>query len=445
MSNENYFHEEFYSSPPPSQKRLLNDSPRRPLQEITRLPETPERDRCDELNSDDFVRTSDVGYLSSERSSIYTANPIVIMGSYEKPITLGRGGASTIKIGRRNRQISRTHVSIQYNPDKDHFELLVVGLNGARVDDVHYRQHERALLEDDSFVDILGDHIIFRQPSPPLRFDKEIAKTVLINPQSLFDDEFEQPPKKRQCNETEEKVEEVEKKQTIQEEGKKQLNVTCLSEEDDDEIAAIKKETTSEGMPSTDSIDNKDDKKKDDNAVVSTGNDGNQKENLAEGMQDYSEVIIDALVFSRKSSMPVSDICSRIMSSNPTYKLQSREVWIERIQRELKEKPFFGEIVRKGKTADGSPKENLYYYNGDLDPVEWRRATYTQVGRSARKCTLQDKQYFWKIPPKLGRNRSSYIPPPAKAYTAPSSSSSLSQSMKRTRAEKENEDEYAEK
>lgn len=81
----------------------------------------------------------------------------------------------------------------------------------------------------------------------------------------------------------------------------------------------------------------------------------------------------------------------------------------------LKEKPFFGEIQRKGKTADGSPKENLYYYNSELDPVEWRRSTYTQVGRSARKCTLKDKQYFWKIPPKLGRHRSSYVPPPTNA------------------------------
>lgn len=111
--------------------------------------------------------------------------------------------------------------------------------------------------------------------------------------------------------------------------------------------------------------------------------------------------------------MPISDIYTRILKANPTYAKQPREVWIERIRSVLKEKPFFGEIKRKGKTADGSPVENLYYYNSDLDPVEWRRATYTQVGRSARKCTLKDKQYFWKIPPKLGRHRSSYIPPSA--------------------------------
>jgi hypothetical protein len=118
------------------------------------------------------------------------------------------------------------------------------------------------------------------------------------------------------------------------------------------------------------------------------------------------------LVFSKKSSMPISDICSRIMKTNPSYKTQDRTMWTRRIERVLKEKAFFGEIVRKGKTADGSPKEHLYYYNSDMDPVEWRRATYTQVGRSARKCTLQDKQYFWRIPPKLGKNRHAYIPPP---------------------------------
>lgn len=111
--------------------------------------------------------------------------------------------------------------------------------------------------------------------------------------------------------------------------------------------------------------------------------------------------------------MPISDICSRILKANPAYAKESREIWIERITSVLKERPFFGEIQRKGKTADGSPTENLYYYNSELDPVEWRRATYTQVGRSARKCTLKDKQYFWKIPPKLGRHRSSYIPPSA--------------------------------
>ncbi|KAG0170463.1 hypothetical protein DFQ28_002086 [Apophysomyces sp. BC1034] len=406
----------------------MSNSLRRPLQEITRLPETPERDGNDEPNSDDLIRTSDVGYLSPERSSIYTSNPIVIVGSYDKPITLGRGGASTIKIGRRNRQISRTHVSIQYNSEQDRFELIVIGLNGATVDDVPYRQHERALLDDNSFVDVLGDHVIFKQPPPPLRFDKEMAEKMTTNPRNLFDDELEQPPKKRQYNEIEHKKQD----ERHERDDNELLNDSMPSANEDHECSARKEVSQTEKIQT---CEKQDDQEKDAHEMQSMEDDEDQTGDSVEVDQDYSEIIIDALVFSRKSSMPVSDICSRIMSSNPVYKAQSCEMWIERIQRVLKDKPFFGEIVRKGKTADGSPKENLYYYNGDLDPVEWRRATYTQVGRSARKCTLQDKQYFWKIPPKLGRNRSSYIPPPAKAYTPSSPSSS-----KRTKINKEQED-----
>jgi hypothetical protein len=132
--------------------------------------------------------------------------------------------------------------------------------------------------------------------------------------------------------------------------------------------------------------------------------------------------------------MPISDIYTRIMTTHPTYKAQSQSLWLETISIVLKDNEFFGQITRKGKTADGTPKENLYYYRSDKDPVEWRQATYTQVGRSARKCTLQDKQYFWKIPPKLGRNRSSYVPPPAQ-----------SQDSKRSRNKQDDEEESSNK
>lgn len=115
--------------------------------------------------------------------------------------------------------------------------------------------------------------------------------------------------------------------------------------------------------------------------------------------------------------MSPSDICSRILSERSRHKGNKSDAsslqWMERIQAALKTEPFFGEIVRKGKTADGSPKENLYYYNSEVDPVEWRRKEYTRVGRSARKCTLQDKQYFWRIP-KLARNHQNHTSPNSK-------------------------------
>ena len=115
--------------------------------------------------------------------------------------------------------------------------------------------------------------------------------------------------------------------------------------------------------------------------------------------------------------MSPSDICSRILSDRSRRKANKSDAsslqCLERIQTTLKSEPFFGEIVRKGKTADGSPKENLYYYNSEVDPVEWRRKEYTRVGRSARKCTLQDKQYFWRIP-KLARNHQNHTSPNSK-------------------------------
>lgn len=59
--------------------------------------------------------------------------------------------------------------------------------------------------------------------------------------------------------------------------------------------------------------------------------------------------------------------------------------------------PVIGCVKRLGKTADGSPKENLYYYKPDLDPDQERRKKYSDVGRSARKCTMKDTQYFFRV------------------------------------------------
>lgn len=56
-----------------------------------------------------------------------------------------------------------------------------------------------------------------------------------------------------------------------------------------------------------------------------------------------------------------------------------------------------GCVKRLGKTADGSPKEDLYYYKPDLDPDQERKKRYSDVGRSARKCTMKDTQYFFRV------------------------------------------------
>lgn len=98
-------------------------------------------------------------------------------------------------------------------------------------------------------------------------------------------------------------------------------------------------------------------------------------------------------VYTRKSTMTCTDIGNRL-----------RDYTISEVSRVLSGSGMIGRIQRLGKTADGSPKEDLYYYKPDLDPDQARKKRYSDVGRSARKCTMKDTQYFFRVnlkPPSL--------------------------------------------
>lgn len=151
-------------------------------------PDSPDYLEKEFTNSDDLEATSNLYGSSLEMNQQAVRRHrqhLIIVGSHEKRVTLGRGGASTVKIGRRNRQISRIHVSISYSEENEKFELLVVGLNGACVDQIQYAQHEIATLENDSFIDILGDHFYFKVPPPPLNFNN-IKQDVIVNKKDIF-------------------------------------------------------------------------------------------------------------------------------------------------------------------------------------------------------------------------------------------------------------------
>lgn len=399
------------------------------------LPDSPDYSEKYCTNSDDLQPTSDLHASSLVVDAALSSNNVIV-GSHEKTVTLGRGGSNTIKIGRRNRQISRTHVSITFSQQNQQFELTVIGLNGACIDNVTYAQHAIAILQNDSFVDVLGEQFHFKIPPPPLNFDniKDDAPVVINKNTDILREMSPQAEEEEEEEEEQEVVVEEEEQEPIimEKETPFVLENAVL-----EQIIQVEEEEEYPQELVPDDVLSCEEKELSPEPVITKKKAEPLQENRQlveeEDTHDYAEVIIDALgkiflslkkskisftnarlsVFSRTSSMPISDICSRILKGNPVYAKQPRALWIERIRTVLKEKPFFGEIQRKGKTADGSPTENLYYYNSELDPVEWRRATYTQVGRSARKCTLKDKQYFWKIPPKLGRHRSSYIPPPA--------------------------------
>lgn len=141
-------------------------SPKRAPSSQQVLPDSPDYVDKYNTNSDDLRLTSNLN-SSVSINHLSRQQNLIIVGSHEKPITLGRGGACTIKIGRRNRQISRVHISIAFNSQNEQFELTVLGLNGACVDNIPYEQHGVAPLEDNSFVDVVGDQFHFKMPPPP--------------------------------------------------------------------------------------------------------------------------------------------------------------------------------------------------------------------------------------------------------------------------------------
>lgn len=170
------------------------------------LPDSPEDIERYAMHSDDLQPTSDLH--SSTLQSV--SAKIVVVGDYQKPITLGRGGASTIKIGRRNRQISRIHISIEYNNESQHFQLTVLGLNGASVDHVRYGQHAIVVLEDHSFIDVLGDHIEFRIPPPP----RDEKSEELFNKECVEEEKSEEGFKEEKAdNLSIERIEEIAKEE----------------------------------------------------------------------------------------------------------------------------------------------------------------------------------------------------------------------------------------
>lgn len=134
------------------------------------------------FSSDDLVDTSrlkpndEQNYEEEEQQRVDvvfqqrpTKQPIILLGGTE-PITIGRGSDAIIKIGKRNRQISRIHARIEFKPDVNRYEFIVVGLNGAMVDNVIYRQHERIELEDGANINILGSKITFMYPDLGMLF-----------------------------------------------------------------------------------------------------------------------------------------------------------------------------------------------------------------------------------------------------------------------------------
>ncbi|KAF9166460.1 hypothetical protein DFQ26_007848 [Actinomortierella ambigua] len=127
---------------------------------------------------------------------------------------------------------------------------------------------------------------------------------------------------------------------------------------------------------------------------------------------DYTEMIIDTLVFARKKkSMTLSELYDEMMVSQPSLvKAHDPVAFKEELLQSLSGAKCVGKIARKGKDAYNKPLESQWYYIPEMDHNVMRKLTRQEVMPSARKCTLKDKQYFFKMPPKLPYHRKSTSP-----------------------------------
>ncbi|KAG0309132.1 hypothetical protein BGZ98_005071 [Dissophora globulifera] len=134
--------------------------------------------------------------------------------------------------------------------------------------------------------------------------------------------------------------------------------------------------------------------------------------NTAKSPVDYTEMIIDTLVFARKKkSMTLTELFEDMIASQPSLmSTQDSEEIKEQMLQCLTAARCVGKITRKGKDAYNKPLENQWYYIPECDHNVMRKQTRQEVMPSARKCTLKDKQYFFKMPPKLPYHRKSTSP-----------------------------------
>ncbi|KAG0241466.1 hypothetical protein B0O80DRAFT_530783 [Mortierella sp. GBAus27b] len=132
---------------------------------------------------------------------------------------------------------------------------------------------------------------------------------------------------------------------------------------------------------------------------------------------DLTEMIIDTLVFARKKkSMTLSELFDEMIASQPSLvATQTQEEVKEQMLECLGAARCVGKIARKGKDAYNKPLESQWYYIPECDHNAMRKQTRQEVMPSARKCTLKDKQYFFKMPPKLPYHRKSASPYAVKA------------------------------
>ncbi|KAJ2156645.1 hypothetical protein GGF46_005045 [Coemansia sp. RSA 552] len=113
------------------------------------------------------------------------------------------------------------------------------------------------------------------------------------------------------------------------------------------------------------------------------------------------DLVIETMVFSARTSHTVSDLLRDIARRDGAGDDATR-LWRHHLTLALFHNRCFGRVERRVKDASDRRAEDRWYYDAARDDCAARRENFGGlVRRTARRCTLRDKQYFFKPVPKL--------------------------------------------
>ncbi|KAK3818408.1 MAG: hypothetical protein J3Q66DRAFT_282476 [Benniella sp.] len=320
---------------------------------------------------------------------------IPLYGAYNASVIVGRGSQATLNLGRINRQVSRRHAVVQWNESVGSFQITVLGQNGVRINGAGYPSGEEARLKDGDIVDLVGVKMVFRAPNK--------KSTAPTKPEVV-----DKNTKQKATSSVKEK--DHEGKASVASPKKEKSKTT----KDSDPIVT-KSPKVKDVPPSTTESTKAKESHQQPSTTTKTAKAAAPKTLAAQPVastMDYTEMIIDTLVFARKKkSMTLSELFDEMIASQPSLMAtQTSEEIKEQMIKCLSASRCVGKITRKGKDANNKPLENQWYYIPEYDYNTMRKQTRQEVMPSARACTLKDKQYFFKMPPKLPYHRKSTSP-----------------------------------
>ncbi|KAI8604754.1 hypothetical protein EDD21DRAFT_300447 [Dissophora ornata] len=318
---------------------------------------------------------------------------MVLNGSYVAPVIVGRGSQATLNLGKINKQVSRRHAIVQWCNNSSAFQITVLGQNGVRINGVGYPSGQQATLREGDIVDLVGVKMLFRKPSgsPPLQ--EYLDSTFFEDDELIPMPSGLSTPKRAQNTDRAHQLATPNHSSPIQD---SQLTPTARMRH---------------------KMLKYDDKDAESDHLSSSSRESSPESQAKKSPMDYTEMIIDTLVFARKKkSMTLSELFDEMIASQPSLMAsQDPEEIKEQMLQCLSAARCVGRITRKGKDAYNKPLESQWYYIPECDHNVMRKQTRQEVMPSARKCTLKDKQYFFKMPPKLPYHRKSTSPYAVKA------------------------------